>query len=237
VGDRSALDAVLAARKYATGLAATQAEFAATLIAHRIGVEERESSLPEKGGRLEVDHNCARPLRISIADEGDAELCIRSLASQPFGIEFSEHPVYQVRCGRNHWMILFNREFEKRNGIKKLAKQKAFLGVAALRSEETRLYSIAYLVLTSPTGDDRLLSIYIHHVNGKLSFSGEARVAESDAEFSIGALRQPGASALQLEGSFEAGRLNIRTALATTFVQVKKREPMADPIGVVEAEQ
>ncbi len=236
IGNKSALDAISTAKKRATGLAAMQAEFAATLIAHRVGLEECELPVRETSDYLELDLHCTRPFRITQADDTDAEFCLRSLADQSFGIEFSEHSMYQARCGRNTWMILLNRDFGDKNSAKTLGKRKAFLGVVALRSEETRLYSVAYLLLTSPTKDKNAVSILIYRTNGKLAFSGTARVVGNCAEFSILALPQPGAFAVKIEGIFEEGRLDIKTALATTFVQIKKREPIEELSAQVERE-
>ena len=228
IGNKSALDAILTAKKRAKGLAAMQAEFAETLIAHREGLEKYELSVPETTDQRELDLRCARPFRITRADDTDAELCLRSLAGEQFGIEFSEHPMYQVRCGRNTWMILLNRDFSDKNSVKTVGKRKAFLGVIATRSEETRLYSVAYLMLTSPINDEGVVSILIYRTNGKLTFSGTSRVEGNCAEFSILARPHPGAFAVKIEGTFEDGRLDIKTALSTPFVQVKKREPVEE---------
>lgn len=236
IGNKSALDAILTAKKHATGLASMQAEFAATLIAHRLGSEEYELPVPATSDHIELDLHCTRPFQVTQAHHADAELCLRSLADQSFGIEFSEHSMYQARCGRNTWMILLNRDFDDKNTAKTLGKRKAFLGVIAIRNEETRLYSIAYLLLTSPMKGKDTVSILIYRTNGKLTFSGTARIVENCAEFSILALPQPGAFAVKIEGTFEKGRLDIKTALVTTFVQIKKQEPIEELSAQVERE-
>lgn len=228
IGNKSALDAVLTAKKRAAGLAAKQAEFAAILIAHRVGLEECELPVLETSDHLEIDLHCARPFRTTKADDIDAEVCLRSLADQSFGIEFSEHSMYQARCERKTWIILLNRDFGDKNSVKMLGKKKAFLGVVAIRSEETRLYSVAYLILASPTKDENTVNILIYRTNGNLIFSGTARVVGNCAEFSILAIPQPGAFAVKIEGTFEEGRLNISTALSSMFVQVKKLEPIEE---------
>lgn len=232
IGDKSALEAISTAKKRVKGLAAMQAEFAATLIAHRVSLEECELLVPETRNHVKLDLHCARPFRITRADDADAEFCLRSLAGQPFGIEFSEHPMYQVRCGRNTWMILFNRDFGGKSSVKTLGKRKAFLGVVAIRSEETRLYSVSYLLLTSPVKDEDVISVLVYRTNGKLTFAGTARAVGNCADFSILALLQPGAFAVKIEGTFEDGRLDIKTALSTTLVQIKKREPTEELGGV-----
>jgi len=177
---------------------------------------------------LEPESSCARPFRIKQADEADAELCLRSLARQPFGIEFSETPIYQARCGRNTWMIALNREFSAKDCVITLGRRNAFFGVVALRSEQTRLYSAAFLLLTSPTRERDAVDILVYRPNGKLTFRGTARMAGSRAEFAIRSVAQPGAFAVKIEGAFADGALDIRTALAATFVQIKKREPIEE---------
>lgn len=236
IGDKSALDAISTAKNRAKGLAAAQAEFAATLIAHRLGLEEYELPVPETRDLVELDLHCARPFQITQADDTDAEFCLRSFAGQPFGIEFSKYPMYQVRCGRNTLMILLNRDFGDKTNVSTLVKRKAFLGVVAMRSEETQLYSIAYLLLTSPAREDDAISILIYRTNGKLTFTGIARVVENSAEFIILAFPQPGAFAVKIEGALEDGKLEIKTALSTTVAQIKKREPIEDLGTLIEQE-
>ena len=228
IGDRSALDAITAARQYATGAAARQAEFAATLIAHRTGSEEYAPPVAVTASLLELDLHCARPFRVTRADGADAELCLRSLAGQPFGIEFAEHPMYQVRCGRKTSMILLNREFTTEASVESLQRRRAFLGVVAARSEDTRLYSVAQLMLTAPAEGKDEIRLFIHRPNGDLAFAGTAQVAENCAGFSIRAVPRPGAFAVSIEGRFEDGKLDITTALSTRFVQIAKREPIED---------
>ena len=236
IGDRSALDAIATARKYATGSAARQAEFAATLIAHRTGSEEYAPPVAVPASVVELDLHCARPFRITRADDADAELCLRSLAGQPFGIEFAEHPMYQVRCGRKTSMILLNREFTTEASVESLRKRRAFLGVVAARSEDIRMYFVAHLILTAPAEGKDEIRIFIHRPNGDVAFAGTAQVAENCAGFSIRALPRPGAFAVSIEGTFEDGRLDITTALSTSFVQVAKREPIEDRGAEVEPE-
>ena len=234
IGNASTLEAIETARTHATGAAATQAAFAARLIAHRAGVEEPEARAAEATDPPEHDLQCARPFRILRADNEDAERCLRSLGAQPFGIEFSEHPMYRVVCGRNNWMILFNREYSHAGTVETLRKRKGFVGVVALRSEATRLYSVAYLILSSPISDeDEKVSIQIYRPNGKLTLRGTAEVVEDWVRFSIRAVSQPGAIAVKIEGTFADGRLNLTTALATTSIQTKKRVPPEDPAGQI----
>jgi hypothetical protein len=228
IGDESALDAILKVRERAEGLAASQAEFAASLIVHRLGLNGPDYPPPEIGDHLELKRHCARPIRVSKADEAEVELCLSSLASQPFGIEFAENSMLHARCGRNTWMIVLNKEFSDKTSVVTLAKRKGFFGVVAIRDEQSRSYSVAYLILTSPAKHDQSIDVLIYRISGQLCFTGIAQVAGNGAEFSILALQRPGAVAVKIDGTFKDGRLEIVTALSTAFVQVKKREPTAE---------
>lgn len=226
IGDRLALEAVMKAKEEAKGLAVLEAKFAAVLISHRINLEGNAMSIPDNREYLELPADCARPLHITRADDIDAEFCLRSVAGQPLGIEFLEHPMYQFRCGRRTWMILFNRDCVGQDTVKKLTKQKSLFGVLAIRSEETRLYSVALLLLISPDEQKDTANILICRTNGDLAFGGTAQVKGDHAEFSIRAVSRPGAFAVRVEGAFENDRLEIKEALSTPFALVKKRQPM-----------
>jgi hypothetical protein len=123
-------------------------------------------------------------------------------------------------------MILFNRDCVGQYTVKKLTKQKALFGVLAIRSEETRLYSVALLLLISPDEQKDTANILICRTNGDLAFGGTARVKGDYAEFSIRALSRPGAFAVRVEGVFESGRMEIKEALSTSFALIKKRQPI-----------
>jgi hypothetical protein len=225
IGDRSALAAISQAKQHAHGLAMVQAEFAQTLIAHREGVHELDVAVAEQTNHLTMDANDTHPFEIIPANSSAAELCLRSLADQPYGIEYSEQSMYQARCGRSNWMILFNRDFAQKNTTVKLRKQLTLLGTIALRDAETGLYSTMYLVLTAPAIDQQTVNILVYRTAGRLIFAGSAVIKDNHAEFSILAVRRAGAYSLQVDGVFEDGRLDIHTALSTSFIPIQKNEP------------
>lgn len=227
IGDRAALDAVVVAQRDAAGLAAFHARFAATLISHRLGMQGNELPVPSDRDYLELSRDAARAMDFTRASAADAEFCLRSLGADPFGIEFSEQAMYQVRCGRRVLMALFNRDFAGKDTVKKLRERKAFLGVIAARSEETRSYFVKFLLLTSPFGQSDTINILIYSDNGDPVFGGLARVERGRAEFIIRAVSRPGAFPVKIEGTFEDGRLEIKTSLSGVLVQ-KKRQPIKD---------
>jgi hypothetical protein len=228
IGDEASLDVVSRVEKGATGSAAKQARFAAALIAHRLGLQEHDLPKPNDEDYINVTGSVARPLPITLAHAADAEICLRSLSNQPFGIEFVERPTYQLRCGRSAWMILFNRDFADRDSIRALKERKALLGVVARRSMTTGLYSAVFIVLTSPSESASRLDILVHRTNGDLAFGGSAQIEGDGAEFSIRTASRPGAVPVRLEGTFENGRLDMKTALSAVFASRSKGYPVEE---------
>ncbi len=227
IGDRSALDAIVEVREYATGAAARHARFAATLIAHRIGATDVANREPP-ARPLDLDRHCARAFRIAAADAVDAERCLRALANQSFGIEFAERPMCQLRCGQRSSMILVNRDWVAARSTRLLATRPAFLGAVASRMRESPSYVVTHLILTAPGEGDNGLRLRVYRPSGELAFSGTGQLTDDGVAFSIGAVSRPGAFAVSFEGTFADGRLEVATALATAFAQVAKQEPVED---------
>jgi hypothetical protein len=225
IGDAGALDAVRSAGERAKGPAASQAAFTSLLITHRSGLQEGGDGVPQTGPCLELDPRAAREFAVAPECGSEIELCLRCLGDRPFGIELAEDPAYSARCGRNRWMMLFNREFAGPDAVGKLRMRKAIAGVIARRSRETGWYSVSHLLLTAPMRDDSAITLLMYRTNGELDFQGRAEVQESHAAFSILALLRPGAFAVRIEGTFDDGRLEIHAALSAPTVQFRRTEP------------
>jgi len=224
IGNESALEAISRVRNSATGLAALQAEFAAVLISHRLGLAGNDLKIPDDSEFLQLPSDAARSVLVTKASEREAEVCLQSLSTQPFGIEYTEDSLYQIQCGQNNWMLVFNREFTHQDAVQTLQSRKAFPGVIATKNEETSSYSTAFLLLTSPAEQPNILNILIHRSTGEQIFSGTALVEGSKAEFSIHSIPRPGAFPVDIEGTFEGGKVELKTALSGTVVQ-QRRHP------------
>lgn len=227
IGDRKALEAISSAKEYATGFAAIQANFAATLISHRLGLKGEEVLVPEPGQYLELPAADAQPVRLSPANDKEAEFCLRCLKSQPFGIEFTENHMYQVQCEQHLWMIVFNVDFAGAGAVTLVKKRKAFPAVIAGKSEQTGLYTVALLVLTSPAKTTSGVNIHIHRSDGDLMFTGNLKVRKNRSEFFIASVARSGVFPLRIEAIFEDGRLEFQTALSGVAAHAK-REPILE---------
>jgi hypothetical protein len=227
IGNRKALEAISNAKEYATGFAAVQADFAATLISHRLGLKGEEEPVPAEGEYLEVTAAGSQSIQLFPADDGEAEFCLRCLESQPFGIEFTRKLMYQIHCEQRVWMIVFNSDFAVPEALKLARNRKAFPAIIARKYERTGLYTVTFLVLTSPAKIPGAVNIHIHRSNGDLMFEGSLQGKKNGGEFFIASVISPGVFPLRIEGTFEDGRLEFQTALSGVAAHAK-REPIPE---------
>jgi hypothetical protein len=227
IGDRSALDLVLNVKEQVTGVASTQAAFAAKLLSHRLGLRENGSEwpAPDDGEYLELPDGAAFPLHIARADGDDAEDCLRSLATRPFGIEFDERTVHSIRRWHHVSLLLFNRDVIGEGAAARLLEQTAFLGVIADKDQEIEQYAVTNLILTSPTNQRDRITVQFCRPHGELTLAGTAHVAGTAVEFLVRSIRGPGARPTWIQGTFDDGRLQMLKAVTTTFV-AHKRQPV-----------
>ena len=226
IGDESALAAIEQVQRTAKGPAASHAAVAASFIAYRLDLPGHDIPVPsatEYAPPLTRDSARISTIR---AHAADAEVCLRSLARRPFGIELAESPMYSMRCGRSLWMITFNREFVRPGALAALTARKTCLGLVARRSPSSGLFGVPIVVLTSPAPVANEVDILVLRVEGDLMCAGRARVDGSRAPFVLRPVSRPRAFALQIEGTFADGDLEVTTAM--TRPSGNKQAPVED---------
>lgn len=245
IGDVSALPAIERVLKTTTGTAAAQAAHAAAFIANRLNLPGHALPLPLPSDYLDdtkaardggPQSECGR-LRVTLANAADAELCLRSLARRPLAVELLESPMYEMRCGRNIWMIALNRDLGEKGAIDRLTTRKMLLAVIARRDPDAGLYAAAFLVFTAhdAAGGAHIL---IHRVDGGLISAGHVRVRDDCGEFVLRPVKGPRPYTIWFEGELEPGRLMITTAVASRGEKrtvTKEYRPDASSIPAVSA--
>jgi hypothetical protein len=229
IGDQSALPILSRVAEQTTGFPASAARFAAGLIVHRLGLAGYDLLLPAEAEYLNLPEGVGRTLKVDRAHEGDVQFCLRSLASQPLGVEFAERPAYQVRCGSRMWLILLNRDLAGPGAVSRLMARKTLLMSVAARNQETGFYSVRLLVLTRPGEEPGRIDVLIYRPTGDVILGGQARVEADQALFMIRAVSRPGAAAVLIRGTFRDGELAIETALSSAVVVRPKRQPLGEP--------
>jgi hypothetical protein len=221
IGPQTALPAIARARRRAKGLARAQADFAATLIAHRFGLPGHVVPPPSSKEFLAVPSGAGRTFRVTRADAAETELGLRSLAREPVGVDLSERDAYLLRCDGNDWLLLLSADLSA-EGASGLTDRKAVAAVVASKQEATGLYSTSFLVLTSPVRGRRSAAITVHRGMGELAFAGEAKVEGDEVEFAVRAVKVQGAFPLRFSGVWTPGRLTTREAVHGLFVSVRR---------------
>ena len=136
IGDRAALSAIEDVKRCAQEWPAAQAEFAAALISHKLGLEGHHLPIPDKKDYFIIPAKAEVSFPITQALDIDSELCLRSLADEPFGIEFSEESIHQGRLNRCTWMLLLIETLPEKTGSRSWFSGKRFL--APLRVEPNK---------------------------------------------------------------------------------------------------
>ena len=224
IGGKEALDAIEKVLPQTSGATRTQAIFAATLIAHRLGLSGYDAPAPSASNVLDMQPDHGVRVFIRRAPSTEAERCLIALGTRPYGIELAEEPMYEYSCDRCAGTIMVNREFTEHTALDVLRRRKAIFGIGTLRDRSLGTYSAAVLFLTAPTAAG--VRISVHLTNGSQLFAGEASLHGEEAHWQLRAVRRLGAFPIYAEGDFKRGRLNIRLAASGTRI-VQRERPLA----------
>ncbi len=229
IGGKDALDAIERVLPNTGDTARPQALFAATLIAHRLGLAGHDAPAPSATNVLDMapDHGVRVHIRRALSTE--AERSLVSLGQRPYGIELADEPMYEYRCDRCSGTIMLNREFTRSDALDALQQRKAIFGIGTLRDAASGTYSPAAIFLTAPDPKGGV-RISVHLTNGSQLFVGEAAVRGGEAQWTLRAVRRLGAFPIHAEGDFKRGHLNIRVAASGTRI-VQRAHPVPVELG------
>jgi hypothetical protein len=207
------------------GVAARQAGFAQSLIAHRLGLDGHELPVPRDEDLLHLPDAAARPFRTQRLSGADADHVLRTLSREPFGIEYDESTLHEIRCASTRWVVAFNREVTGADGLERLVNRKTLAGVLASYQDENDTYSARLLMLTAPERGGRI-RIHLRRLLGEPGLFGRVLIkASADRHpFSIRAVATPGMFPVTGEGFYIAGgRIEFTTARAGLFIHASRR--------------
>jgi hypothetical protein len=142
-----------------------------------------------------------------------ARQCLIALRSDPYGVEYAEEGLVELRADADEWMLLLTRDFATADGMQRLQRRKALLGVIAERDRVRDTYSVAAIMLSTP--DNGSVRLHLHHPDGELVYIGRLE-GES---FAIRTVERGDTLPLELDGRLENGRLVFdvaRTAALTS---------------------
>ena len=227
VGGLDALAAIDGVMPRLKGRARDQAEFARTLIGHRLGRADASPSHADAGKPLEPAPDCGRHVHIRPARPGAVEQCLTSNSSRLYGIEVDDQVALEYSCDASRGAVLLNRAYTGGDALDLLRSAPAILGLEARRHNASGDYSVSAVLLTTPKGD--AIAIAVHLTNGTRIFNGHAELRGRSAHWSLRAIQRPGAFPFRASGTFADGQLKIELAEAGTRVEQRLRPTPIEP--------
>jgi hypothetical protein len=220
-GEEPLRSAVLAALARVGGLAALRAiqrncgvgggraAFALATIACRHDLDEFDLPAIEGQDRAPCSAGEFSPFQIESASPAEVELCLRCLGPRPFSIELAERPAYQIRCGDEDWIILFNQELATAEPAGILPGRKHFVAIVARRAPPDGRYAEALIVLAKPGLTEGRGEILVYRAGGSLAMAGAVAFEGGAARFELRSTARPRAFSVEIKGALESGRLEL----------------------------
>jgi len=211
VGTPAALDLIDSETRSRIGAVAAAARFTGALIAHRFGLPGHDLKVPSAKKLLPEPSDDGRPVEVAQASPADSQAILASLAREPYGVDLFPGPLTQLRCGTDLHTICLNRAFVGAGAVQSIIERKALLALVALQSREGYGHSVAYVVLSDPSGGDDV-HLLAPRCSGRPALAGSARVIDDEILFSLRSIDRPGARAFALDGTVQRGRVKMTTA-------------------------
>jgi hypothetical protein len=115
------------------------------------------------------------------------------------------------RCAGRDLLLLFEQAMQE-EGPEHLAERKTLAAIVAEKSVlESSVWSAKHQLLTEPQEDGNV-RLVVASMRGVPLYAGSARIKTGRATFALRALERPGLAAIDIQGTFEKGRLAIKRA-------------------------
>jgi hypothetical protein len=224
IGDRIALRALVKASASLTGVALAQARFAMRLIAHRLDLPlpEPPDAAPEAGL---APPEALRPFDLGPAGGVEAQMALRALAHEPFGIELDERSAHAMRCDGSQSVLFLNRGLDLARDPRHLLAKKALAGVVARRADGAETYAASLVILTTPDAEGTAVSVSAYQTSGTPTLVGSARPRGEGLAFELRGVQRRGGFAARIEGTLAGSAIVLDTARVASW-----REPVGRPV-------
>lgn len=228
IGSPDSLRNITNLRDGSRGYAKNQIDFAASLIAYRHNLNGHELKFPSKRQLLKFSNNAEKQtMKVSVANAAETSVALKSVAKESFGIQLASDSLLKVTCKPNIFLLALNKEFRSNQGLKKLAKRKGIIGLYLLKSKESRSYSTAFIITSTPR-DENVSEILLKTPSGKTAFAGIAHHSRNSLEFSIQSVRIPGSVSIKFKGQLAGGKFREMEAISDTVISVPRKIPKSD---------
>lgn len=186
----------------------------------------REAVSPPRQSMLRVDPERAERIQVGRLDEENASLAARQASETAPGIRLSARSALLLQCGGRNLLYLPNEDLDTPDVPRRLLREEAVVGIVAERHTlEADRWETRYHVLTRPSDSSAAFQILVTTDTGEVVFAGEGRVEGESARFSLATVDHPGGVAIEIQGSSEAGRLQIEQARS----ELRRKRPKLEP--------
>lgn len=222
IGDKKALDTVVAVEKRSRGLLKAQASFAASLISYRHGLEGHDLPVPTTYLPMPTENQMR--LKFAAPPKAEVDVFTNSLDKEPYGITFSGDLLHQFSCPGGGWILALNQQLSSGNALSTLTSRKAMLGVLAAKNTEDGRYSTTHLILSSPGTPRGKVNILVYRITGTPAWAGgTTSVDDNQAKFKLQTVGSLGVVPMEMEGVLSvSGNLIVTSAVSATRVTEKK---------------
>ncbi|MFN0182048.1 MAG: HEAT repeat domain-containing protein [Gemmatimonadales bacterium] len=198
------------------GWVGREARFAATLLAHRHGIDGYGVH-PVGDGFLDPDSRRFTELRIGHAAHDDREALARSIAVEPLGVPVAVDCLSSLICGPRHMLLVLNRELvegaEKGSVLTERWRRPALAALVLHRHHDDRTFVPIFYLLTDPAPrSSGRVDLAVLGAGGRLCCLGSATIKGRQARFSMRAVANPGNIPVRIEGTFAGGVISLAVA-------------------------
>ena len=216
----------LGSLKRRKGIVGRVAARTAGLLSYRFGQRGAELVPPDDAKLLRVNPRRAVPIDIAPARGAQVTAAIAGLAAAAPDLELVATGAKSMRCADRRLLLLFDAATLS-EGLSRFRAHKTLAGVVAGHKElEGKGWEVKYHLLTEPQKDGTV-RLLIATARGVTVCTGTARIKGEKATFTLRSVDRPGAVALDLQGTFEDGRVTFTQARSD---QRRRPSPWPTPL-------
>jgi len=190
VGTEAALPALETAASSGVSTISRIAEFAHSVISHRLGRVPRRTPLDGAPPRI-VLKGPAAAIASQLLPHPRVQSLVDELAGDLYGLGPTVGPAFELNCPTDRWIVILNREVSFLAPATLLATRSLLLGVMLVYFAEDDSWAISRVLLAGPhTG--RKVYVGVYRQDGTLTQIGSGESAADSLTIDIASVQIPG---------------------------------------------
>jgi len=207
VGNADRLPVVERLATLAAPHARRRAQFAATLLAYRHGLDGHDVRPPTAKALQDLGRRRSQPIVVDKARADLAARALEALAEEPLEVDLTAENGVRIACEPNAFVWLWTKDAAAK-GLSALADQKGVAGVLFRRRRFANAYALSAIGLGAPSRAGVHLTIH-RAESGQVLYAG---TVAADGTLELKARNFPGLPAIAGRARVAAGRVEVMTA-------------------------